>query len=262
MLEIDNLSVEYKKDQPVLNIIKFRLDKGEKIVILGPNGSGKTTLIRAILGLVKSKGIVKINGRTLKEIKCDLSVSANLEEIYSLLYLNVRDLISLYADLKACDEKHILDYIRSFGHMDIFDKKLWQLSTGQRKLLTNILTIASGGKMLLFDEVFDGVDPPRKLKLARILNEIEASILLTTHELGMLKHFEHWGLYFMFDGHLFGKITPLSKILDTGIVMGYESNAIITLKAANKELSLVPKAGRPLRDFMDLNVLYEELVMS
>lgn len=262
MLEVYNLVVRYEKNRDAVNVSEFVLQDKEKIIILGPNGSGKTTLIKAVLGLVNYEGDIKINGKDLRKIKCELSVSTNLEEVYSLLYLDIKDLISLYMDLKGCDEENALKLVRYFGIENTLNKKLWQLSTGQRKLVTNILAISSEGEILLLDECFDGIDPPRKAKLANLLNQYEHSILITTHELGMLKYLGQWGIYFMFEGKIFGKIMPATKVLNAGIVVGDVNNAILKVETANKKVSIVPQAGKPLKDFADLNILYEELIMT
>lgn len=260
MLEIGNLAVEFEKGKPVVNDVSFTLHKKEKVILLGPNGSGKTTLMRTILGLAKHKGDIKINGKSLESLRGELCVAANLDEVYYLLALNVKELIVIYMDLKGSHLKFAMDLVEDFGLKDTFSKKLWQLSSGQKKLITNVLAIASRPKTLLLDEVFDGVDPARKLKLANLLNQFNGSAFITTHELGMLKYFRHWGLYFMFEGKLFGKVNPSSKILNAGIVMGEDSNAILRVQAAGKVVSIVPEAGRPLREFVDLNMLYEELI--
>ncbi|MDI6690471.1 MAG: ATP-binding cassette domain-containing protein [Candidatus Bathyarchaeota archaeon] len=262
MLEVRNLAVEYKKGKPVVNAVNLTLHKKEKVMLLGPNGSGKTTLMRAILGLVKYNGDIKIDGKSLERLRCELCVATNLDEVYYLLALNVKELTSLYMDLKGCDVKYCIELMEDFGLKDTFGKKLWQLSSGQKRLITNVLALASRPKMLLMDEVFEGVDPARKLTLANLFNQFGGSMLITTHELSMLKYFHHWGLYFMFEGKLFGKVNPSSKILDAGIVRGEDPNAILKVEAAGKVVSIVPKAGRPLREFVDLNMLYEELIIQ
>jgi len=229
-------------------------------MLLGPNGSGKTTLMKAMLGLVRCRGEVRINGKSVDRLSGELGVATNMEEVYYILSLNVRELIDLYTDLRGADRGYALSLIDEFGLRGTLDKKLWHLSTGEKKLVANALAIASKPRTLLLDEIFEGVDPARKMKLATLLNEFEGSVLFTTHELGMLKYFGYWDLYFMFDGKIFGRVRPSSRILSAGIVVGEVPDAILRVEAAGKAVSIVDGAGTPFKEFTDLNILYGELV--
>ena len=52
MLQINNVSFEYKADTPILKNINFSLKKGESLCVMGESGCGKSTLLKAIYGLL------------------------------------------------------------------------------------------------------------------------------------------------------------------------------------------------------------------
>ncbi len=61
MLNIENLKVTYNGNINALKGINMNVDKGEIVVLIGANGAGKTTLLKALTGLVKAEGSVKLD---------------------------------------------------------------------------------------------------------------------------------------------------------------------------------------------------------
>ncbi|MDD4171800.1 MAG: ATP-binding cassette domain-containing protein, partial [Syntrophomonas sp.] len=63
VLQVNNLSAGYKKEEKVIENISFAVGKGEMVGLLGKNGAGKSTLIKAIHGLIhKTQGEVELPG--------------------------------------------------------------------------------------------------------------------------------------------------------------------------------------------------------
>ncbi|MCX7837318.1 MAG: ATP-binding cassette domain-containing protein, partial [candidate division WOR-3 bacterium] len=162
MLEIINIDVGYGKET-ILKNISFDIQPQEKVVILGPNGSGKTTLVKAILGLLKPKnGSIKIFGKKIEEIQGETRLATNYPPVYSLLLVNVGDLLDLYINLKGGDIEYAKALINDWGLEKVLKRKLHQLSAGQRILICNILAVASKPEFLILDEPFENVDPARR----------------------------------------------------------------------------------------------------
>ena len=60
-LEVARLSVHFEgAERSAVEDVSFALEPGQIIMLIGPNGSGKTTLLRAILGLLPSRGEVRV----------------------------------------------------------------------------------------------------------------------------------------------------------------------------------------------------------
>lgn len=258
MLDIKNLTVLFK-DVKAISDVSFRLND-EKIVLLGPNGSGKTTLIKAILGIITPlKGNIAIFGKDIKKLKGELRVSTNLEEVYWLLYsINVYELIELYTYLKGDDISYALELIKEFNLEKTLRRRVYNLSTGEKKLVYNILALSPSSKLIILDEPFENIDPSKRKKLSKLISNIDAEILMSTHELDVLRYFDKWSLYFMVEGNLYGKVKPLNQILGSYLTIGEAGDAILKIKAKNKILSITKGEGDyKLDEFYNLDKIYE-----
>ena len=53
MIQIENLTYQYNKSEPILSFPNITLDKGKNLLILGESGIGKSTLLHLLAGLIK-----------------------------------------------------------------------------------------------------------------------------------------------------------------------------------------------------------------
>ncbi len=206
MLQVDSISVRYGKNKrKAVDGANLSIEGG-KVAIVGPNGCGKTTLIKAIVGLAPvESGSILLFGRNIKNITNELRVSTNLSDVYRLMRMSTGDTIKLYSEIKRIDADVVMKMISDFELEDTLDKMLYELSTGQQKLVCNLLCIATGSKMILLDEPFENIDQMRRIKLTKLMVDYQSEILLNTHEFDILGKLNGWSLYFMLEGKLFGK---------------------------------------------------------
>jgi branched-chain amino acid transport system ATP-binding protein len=66
VLELDGLSASYGASDS-LAPSTLHVERGEIVVVLGPNGAGKTTMMRAIMGLIKTRGAIRFNGQDIAQ---------------------------------------------------------------------------------------------------------------------------------------------------------------------------------------------------
>lgn len=243
MLEVNSLSVAYeRRSQKVLNNITFNLS-GEKAVIIGPNGSGKTTLLKAVLGLVHmDSGNVELFGKGSGITRGEVRVSANLPEIYQLTDLAVGDIVRMYAELKGGEPSEALEMILDFGLSPILHLKLHELSTGQKKMLCNIMAVSFSPALVLLDEPFENVDQNRRIRFLQKLNELRSDVLVTSHEISLLRRLNGWALYFMMDGSLWGKFSA-SQVERLYLTKGKVKGAIATAETNLGEFSFTLDRG-------------------
>jgi ABC-type Mn2+/Zn2+ transport system ATPase subunit len=244
MLQIESLRVRYSKDdEDVLKGINFNLNK-EKVSIVGPNGSGKSTIFRAILGLAPiSEGKVLVFGQDVKWVRGMRGVTTNIPEVYRVANLNVGDLTEVYADMMGFSSGEILKLVKDFELQGTLRKKLFQLSTGQQKMICNILAVGFNPKLVLLDEPFDNVDQNRRKRFAELLRNLECEIIMVTHEFDLLGQFTGWGLYFIIEGRLWGRfnITDLQRLY---ISPGEVDGAIAVIKTASGVFSVTFDTGK------------------
>ena len=179
------MSVRYRRSKPVLDQISFQMEPGGVYGILGANGVGKTTLLHLLSGLLfPTRGSISIHGMQPK-----LRQPAFLEDVY---YVPVEfDLpkVSVQAFQQRYSPFYRYFSTTSWSHaletFDILpDASLSDLSFGQKKKVLLSFAIASGCRILLFDEPTDGLDIPSKDSFRRLLSariDEQRLAIITTH---------------------------------------------------------------------------------
>ena len=260
MIEISDLYVRYRwRQEPIIRGISAKFD--DKHLVLGPNGSGKTTLFRAIAGLTPtSSGKILIDGVNVADIYGKPGIlSLNLREIFSVFHLSAYDHIRFFVDLMNGDIDLAFNILEELGveRELLRRRKPWELSAGQFKAYTTAIALASKAKHILLDEPFEQLDPARKSKLIRYLNETKSIILLNTHETWLLNILKPWKVAFMFEGRLYGML-PASELLDARLISGKRDDAILSFEVSNRTYSIVKgEAGESLTKLTTLDKVYE-----
>lgn len=213
MLEINNISKKFN-NKVILDNVSFNIQKSEIITLLGANGAGKTTLINCILKLHKlDSGIIKfennnINNITNKKYYSNISVvlesSDNIYDYISGLE-NIRYFLGL-SNFKYYEYEKDMNYLlKLFNLQDYIHKKVGLYSRGMKQKLAIVIALLSKPKLLLLDEPTIGLDIKTKYQvldiLSNIVKERGVSILLTTHQVEILKVINS-KLLFLIDGNV------------------------------------------------------------
>ena len=261
MLEVQGLTVDYGKrsEGPVLKGVDFSLS-GEKAAIVGPNGSGKSTLFRSVLGLVQvQSGTVKVFGGDVDSKRGDVRVSSNLIEIYRLAYVPGRDIVSIFAELKGGNPEEAFRLFHDFELDQALTKRIHEMSTGQQKMLGNLLAVSFSPKLVLLDEPFDNVDENRRRRFVELLKGLDAEVVIITHEFNLLQRLGDWGLYFMLEGKLWGKFS-VSQLDRLYITRGEAKDAFKVMETSLGKVSVTLDHGDlAVKTASNLDALLERL---
>lgn len=187
MLKVNDLSKRFG-DLKVLKNININAESGQIYGLVGSNGCGKTTLLKHIMNIYKSDGgYVEYDGNNVHEngdiIKDFYYVQDNLyfPYQYSLNKLFQYEKL-MYQDISQ--EK--FDDLTKFFNIDI-NKNLNKMSKGQRKQAAFVMAISAQPKVLLLDEIVDGLDAVIKRKFWEILiKEVmdrEMTVIISSHDL-------------------------------------------------------------------------------
>lgn len=193
ILKTENLTKYYGRFRGIENV-NLTLEEGEKLGFIGQNGAGKSTFIRTALGYLKpNSGKTEIFGKDIlthrEEILADVGYMSSECVFYK--GMKVKDVLSYSAKLRKRDcskeAKHYCERLQ----LDT-NKKVEQLSLGNRKKLGIICAIQHNPKLYFFDEPTSGLDPVIQKEFFDILEEKHqqgASILLSSHVLGEISRF-------------------------------------------------------------------------
>lgn len=171
MISIKNMSFSYRK-QPVFDDFNFEIAAGETVLITGINGTGKTTLLRLMAGvLFPQKGTVAYSPKLGDNPRAKIGF--------------ISDRMNLYTNmtLASAIDFHSSVYNIPRGDFDMgliektklkLDKRIRELSAGQRLIFHLSLLLSAKPEILLIDEVIHSIDAYlRELFLDRLLEAIE-----------------------------------------------------------------------------------------
>lgn len=219
VIEIENLTKNYGKNRGI-NDVSFSIEEGDIFGFLGPNGAGKSTTIRTLLGLIKKDaGKARIFGR---EIGSNKDFEYILKDVgympsEAMFYpeMKVSDTIKFAANVrgKDCDDEARM--LCEKLQLDV-NKKIEELSLGNRKKVSIVCAMQHKPKLFVFDEPTSGLDPLMQAEFFELINEYVkngATCMLSTHVLSEVKNYcKHVGI--MKEGKLL-KVDEVSNITKT-----------------------------------------------
>lgn len=185
MIDVKELSFKYqRKGKLVLDKLNFSCEKGTVNVLIGLNGSGKTTLIKTIAGLLENyQGEVYIDGRNLKELSIKerakrmayVSQRSNAVDDFPVLdYLlfGTVNKMNFYQSPKEEDKKRVLDCAEEFGITHLLDKKLGEISGGERQIVSICGAIVQDTDLVVLDEPTSALDIKNQHAVLAIIKKI------------------------------------------------------------------------------------------
>ena len=161
----------------ILHGVEFNVNRGEVVTLLGRNGAGRTTTLKALLGLVPVRsGSVMING-------CE-AIALPPHRIAHLGVAYCPEERGIYASLSA-EENLLLPAVVGPGGMSLEeiygmfpnlkerrDTQGTRLSGGEQQMLAVARTLRTGARLLLLDEISEGLAPVIVQELSRTIREL------------------------------------------------------------------------------------------
>jgi len=190
VIDLHGLSVSFGRRQILKNL---RGDlRGKSIGLLGPNGAGKTTLIHTLLGFhPPSSGTAQIFGldiydeaKRIKEL-----VGYMPERDAFIAKMSAVHFVRLMAELSGLPPEAALERAHEalfyVGLGEARYRRLETYSLGMKQLAKLAQAIVHGPRLIFLDEPTNGLDPPARLRMIKLIREIrdsgEANIVLSSH---------------------------------------------------------------------------------
>ena len=163
--------------------ISISVQKGEVFGLLGTNGAGKTTILRIIMGLIKpTKGTISIFGRDLAK-SLDKTKIGYLQGDYSTYNeMKVKDLLYFINKIKNTNIDNSNNLCERFSLNQ--ERKIGELSKGNKQKLGIIQAFMSNPDLLLLDEPTSGLDPMMQQEFQNLILETKESgktIIMSSH---------------------------------------------------------------------------------
>lgn len=192
IIHLDGICFAYPGGQSILDHLDFTLHRGDKIGLVAPNGSGKTTLFHIIMGLLKpTAGRMSIFDTPVKNEKDFVMVRQRI----GLLFQDADDQLfspTVLEDVafgplnmgktKAEAIAISRQTLQSLGLEGFEDRITYKLSGGEKRLVALATVLAMSPEVLLLDEPTSGLDERTKMRLKTILQRLNLSYILISHE--------------------------------------------------------------------------------
>lgn len=169
MIKINNISFAYKK-QPIFKNFNLEIREGETTLITGINGTGKTTLLRLMAGVLNAQqGKIEYSEQLGNNPKAKIGFISDQMHLYENMTLN--EAMRFHSRVYSITDFDLTLFEQTKLNMN---KKISELSAGQKLIFHLGLLIAANPQVLLIDEVIHSIDVfLREIFLNRLLKLIE-----------------------------------------------------------------------------------------
>ncbi len=179
-LEIKGLQAWYGESH-VLHGVDMVVQPGEVVTLLGRNGAGRTTTLRAIMGLTGArKGSIEVNGRETIVMPthriAHLGIGYCPEERGIFASLSCEENLMLPPELKGAGQGMSVEEIYAM-FPNLAERRHSQgtrLSGGEQQMLAVARILRTGAKLLLLDEISEGLAPVIVQALARMITTLRS----------------------------------------------------------------------------------------
>ncbi|WP_214842719.1 ABC transporter ATP-binding protein [Exiguobacterium sp. s150] len=190
MLTVQQLTKKIDR-QTVLDGVDFTVHRGEIVALVGRNGAGKTTLLRTVVGIIRPDAGDVLYGKTsifnTPELKRDVIFVPDSAD--ALKHYTVNEAAALYESIYPSFNRST--FRETLTRYNIDNKKIRQLSKGQKAMVTLSLAFAVQAKYYLLDEPTDGLDVVAKADVLKLMiaqiEQRDCSIIVSSHQLHELE---------------------------------------------------------------------------
>ena len=200
VVEVENLSKSYGEKQ-VLKDVNFRIERGDRIALVGVNGAGKSTLIKLLTGVeTPTAGSIKLGHNVISEYFS--------QDQYKVLDPDARMLDDISRAAFKVPEVELRSLLGCFlfSGDDVF-KPLGVLSGGERNRFALARILVSPSNFLLLDEPTNHLDMRAKDVLLEAIAAFSGTVIFVSH-----------------DRYFIDRLATRVLEVESGTVFSYEGN--------------------------------------
>ena len=181
VLQCRELAVTVGEDHRLFSGLSFRMQKGEKIAIVGDNGTGKTTLLSVLMGeLSPESGSIRWGANVQRGIFRQATQFVDVEHTV------LEELGARYPQMTYQELRSVLAQVSFIG--EEVELKVGTLSGGERARFQLAALMPLRCNTLLFDEPTNHLDLPAREEVERSLMDFTGNLLVVSHDRYFLSH--------------------------------------------------------------------------
>lgn len=220
MIDILNLEKSFGEHE-VLKGITTKIERKDRVVIVGPSGSGKSTFLRCLNLLERpTGGKIIVDGQNITDKKTDINkvrqkMGMVFQQFNLFPHLSIEENITIaprklkkLSNEEARERANVL--LKRVGLVDKAKAYPNQLSGGQKQRIAIVRALAMDPEVMLFDEPTSALDPEMVGEVLDVMTELAyegMTMVVVTHEMGFARQVSN-RVMFMDDGLIEEENTP------------------------------------------------------
>lgn len=204
-ISVDKLDFSFETKNSVIENLELKINKGDKVAIIGDTGSGKTTIADILTGLIKpDRGNIIVDKKELQNFDFNswLKKISYVSQKIFIFNSSIRENITLTKDHEKIDEKKFLEVLKLCYLSDFVNskqkKEFFQvgefgsnLSGGQKQKIGLARVLYKDSDILIFDESTNALDEKSEKEIISNISNLEnKTIIFITHNIKNLVYFD------------------------------------------------------------------------
>ena len=193
IVQFDAVRYRYPTGAQALDGVTLAVAPGERVALAGPNGAGKSTLVLAMAGFLRAEGTIRVAGHTLtpgsaRDVRRHLGlVFQNADD--QLFMPRVGDDVAFGPATMGLEpdevDARVREALAAVGLDGFGDRVPYHLSVGEKRRAALATVLAMRPQIFVLDEPSADLDPRGRRRLIDLLNDLEATLLVVTHDLDL-----------------------------------------------------------------------------
>jgi len=199
MLNIKNLFVSYT-GREILHNVSFDVKNGEVLALIGPNGAGKSTLIRAVSGVIESRGSIETDGKNFYALNpmeraryvAVVPQATSMPPAFTVwgtVLMGRTPYLGFLGNASKHDEEMTRQALSRVNALNFSERRVGELSGGEQQRILLARALCQSTPILLLDEPTSHLDLQYQISLLELIRELakenNLAVLVAMHDLNL-----------------------------------------------------------------------------
>ncbi len=200
VISVENIEVFYG-DKRILKNLSFSVESGEFFIVIGPNGSGKTTLLKTLGGFIPFRGgkihvfqkpLVEYSRKSLARLVAMVPQETPADSLFTVLEIVLMGRtphLGILEFEKDRDFEAAIDAMHFTGVYHLKDRKLDELSSGEKQRVIIARALCQEPSIILLDEPTSALDLSHQLNIMDLMEELkktrQMTVVMVSHDLNL-----------------------------------------------------------------------------